>query len=106
MKIGKMTLELLKEPERIEEQLLAMTGSLVAEVREHLTHNPIASHVAAALIPFVKEAPARVYLAEEIAAEGVDKVRREVLKLYDDLLGIKPPPMPEHLKPKGTKGGA
>lgn len=104
MKIGDLTLELVK-PEKLDEQLVAMTGCPAREMREHLTSAAIADYVGAALIPFVKEPPPRIVLAQAIAAEGVAEVRVAVQKLYDKELGIKPSPIPDHLKPQEAPRG-
>jgi hypothetical protein len=94
LQIGSLALEPAK-PEKLDEQLVASTGCSAREVRELLTNAavadwPRADLVAAALLPFLKDAPPRHVLAQEIALEGVIPMRKQVQELYDDELGIEP----------------
>ena len=73
MQIGPLTLELVK-PEKLEEQLVASTGFLVAEVRDHLSRAAIAGFVASALRPFVKDPPAMIAVGE--AMDVANDLRR------------------------------
>lgn len=104
LRIGTLELE-LAEPEKLDEQLIAATGCPAREVREHLTGAAVAGFVASALRPFLKEAPAPIDLANAIAGAGVLRVRAQVQALYDKHLGIEPPAMPDHLKPKEARRG-
>jgi hypothetical protein len=81
LKIGKQTL-LIEQPADLEHQLLELTGCSPAEIARGLEFPCLASAVASALIPFVKDPPHRQALAQAIAEAGVDRIRGEVRKLY------------------------
>jgi hypothetical protein len=88
MKVGKLNLELVKQPVDLEQQLLDLTGCAPATIAEHLAHPCLASAVASALLPFVKsdaegQRISRHELAQAIAGAGVDEVRARVHALYE-----------------------
>ena len=82
MKIGKRDL-VISAPDNLDDQLIELTGHSAKEMRTMLDGWCSPSGVAAALLPFVKDAPSRQELAETIAKAGVDEVRAEVRALYD-----------------------
>ena len=83
MKIGEKTYR-LSRPTNLDEQLVEMTGCAAHEMPGLLRGSSIASTIAAALLPHISgDKPGRHALAEEIAAAGIDDVRRDVLALYE-----------------------
>lgn len=103
MKIGDVDLELVR-PENLDQQLVALTGCRAVEVHAQLANAAIADHVAAALLPFLNEPPARHLLAQAIADAGVVSVRSEVRQLYADYLGIKPEVIVQMPKREARRG--
>lgn len=83
MKIGSLNLRIAR-PDNLDEQLLESTGCSAAETRVHLQSHCLPGSLAAALLPFIDgDKPVRHTLAEAIAAEGAERVRQQVLKLYE-----------------------
>ena len=83
MKIGSLQLKVAR-PANLDEQLIALTGCNAAEIAGHLHGPSLAGSIAAALLPFITgEKPERHTLATQIAKEGVDKIRLQVLALYE-----------------------
>lgn len=88
MKIGRLTLE-TAAPDDLDARLLAVTGCSAAEIRAILPEATIASFVAQALVPFVKDAPPLADLSVAIAVAGLAEVRSQVIKLYEQALATK-----------------
>jgi len=82
IKIGDKTYPTSK-PKDLDEAL-AHRGVSAAEMRRALSGAPIAGQVAAALHPFLKDAPSVPELAGEIQATGVVEVLADVVKLYGE----------------------
>lgn len=84
MKIGKETLK-IHRPVNLDEQLTELTGCSAKEIRDQLrTGSPIASSLAAALLPFISgDKPDRHALAEDIVKAGASEIRDKVLALYE-----------------------
>ena len=83
MKIGDTTLKIAK-PDKLDDRLVALTGCSSAEVLRELSGYPIASTVAAALLPFVQGETSLPELADLIGRAGVDNVLPGVLALYNE----------------------
>jgi hypothetical protein len=84
IRIGDLELE-TRAPDDLDAKLQALTGCVSAEVHAMLRGpHLLASSVARALHPFLVEARDLAELAMAIAAHGVDAVRAEVAKLYEE----------------------
>lgn len=91
MKVGRLNLKLARPTlEALEQQLGASIGCSAAEVEAMLPRAAIASFIASALVPFVKDPPPIPALARAIAAAGIRQVRAEVHSLYLKVLRGKP----------------
>jgi hypothetical protein len=75
-------------PEDLDDRLGILAGVSSAEMHRILTGPCIASTIAAAVMAFVAEPPPRAELARAIAKEGANKVRREILAVYAEVLGV------------------
>lgn len=81
MKIGKLNLEVVA-PTDLKGSLLESCGCSPKEVVELLQSYPIASTVAMALNPFLKDPLPVPELSDAIAEEGLDVVTLLVLAMY------------------------
>ena len=82
MKIGNLTLK-ISAPADLAAALEGINGCSPGETLAVLRAYPLASGVAQALMPFLKDGPSLVELADAIAAAGVDQVKGEVADLYE-----------------------
>lgn len=85
-----------RRPQDLDAKLVAATGCSAAEAQRWLHGSPRASHVAAALVPFMvgADAPVVQELAALIAADDVAAVAVQVAALYaavPDLADPQPP---------------
>lgn len=88
MKIGNLTLE-TAAPADLPAALLETTGLSPKEMVGVLSDHPPASTIAAALMPFLKDARSMPELANAIAKEGVEVVAPLVAALYTEAPGVK-----------------
>lgn len=85
MKIGEIELE-AGAPDA--ERLLASTGLSVAEMLQRLRSSVPAHLLARAIHACAAEAEGVAALARAIAAEGVETVRAQALKLYEEAMTL------------------